>query len=177
MGRYVVKSEEVLYAASPLVAVTAADIAELKARAARSKRRRCRICLHADPGDALHDMVIVHAGGTYDRPHMHPHKAETLTVLEGSAVLLLFADDGRLTGAVTMGIAGQAARAPMVRVPPRQYHALLIESDWLVMGESTLGPFDAEATRPAAWSPSGGDEAETARYVAALTADTAAFRS
>jgi cupin fold WbuC family metalloprotein len=177
MGDYVVKSEEVLYAASPLIAVTAADIAELKERAARTKRRRCRICLHTDPGDALHDMVIVHAGGTYDRPHMHPHKAETLTVLEGSAVLLLFADDGRLAGTVKMGAAGQASAAPMVRVPPRQYHALLIEGDWLVMGESTLGPFDAKATLPAAWSPSGEDEAEASRYVAVLTAAVAALRS
>ena len=64
----------------------------------------------------------------------------------------------------------------MVRVPARQYHSLLIESDWLVICESTLGPFDAEATLPAPWSPPGGAEAEIARYVAALTTAATALR-
>ncbi len=177
MGRFVVQSEEVLYASSPLVAVTAEDIAELKQRAARTKRRRCRICLHPDAADPLHDMIIAHAGGTYDRPHMHARKAETLIVLEGSALLLLFDTEGQMTGTVPMGPAGAPGAVPMVRVPPRQHHALLIESEWLVICESTLGPFDAEATIPAAWSPPGDAEAEIARYVAGLTAAAAALRS
>jgi cupin fold WbuC family metalloprotein len=168
MGRFIVQSEEVLYASSPLVAVTAEDIAELKERAARTRRRRCRICLHPDAADKLHDMVIAHAGGTYDRPHMHAHKAETLIVLEGSATLLLFEPDGRMTGTVKLGPAGRQGAAPMVRVPPRQHHGLLIESEWLIICESTLGPFDAEATIPAIWSPPGDAETEVARYMAAL---------
>jgi hypothetical protein len=75
-----------------------------------------------------------------------------------------------------MGPAGRSGTAPMVRVPPRQHHGLLIESDWLVICESTLGPFDAEATIPAPWSPPGDAAAEAARYLAELTAAAATFR-
>ena len=52
-------SPEVFQADGPIVRVTREDIRALKACAARSPRRRARICAHPGPDDATHEMLIV----------------------------------------------------------------------------------------------------------------------
>jgi cupin fold WbuC family metalloprotein len=160
-SRWIVQSEEVLYAATPLSGVTADDIAALKTRAMSSPRGRSRICLHADAGDPLHDMVVVHAKGIYVRPHKHPHKPEALIAMEGLARFVEFSEQGEVTSVSVMA----PTATPVIRVPTNLYHALIIDSDFFVFCESTLGPFSDQSTQFAPWSPAEDDAPAVAQFI------------
>jgi cupin fold WbuC family metalloprotein len=83
------------------------------------------------------------------RPHRHPSKAETLTVLEGRAAALTFDD----AGAVVANVALDAASTPLWHVAANTWHGLEILSDWLVFYEVSPGPFHAGSSEFPAWAP------------------------
>lgn len=165
-GRWIVVNKEILYARDEFSTVTASDIALLKRFAAEGSGR-ARICLHPNSDAILHDMVIVHARGTYVRPHRHLTRAETLFVLEGEATFIRFSEDGHPIETHRLNTA--SAGTQIVRVPAGEFHGLLIHSDWLVFCESTLGPFDATTSEFALWSPMSTDLAGIERYLDKFT--------
>jgi cupin fold WbuC family metalloprotein len=143
------ESEEVLYVEGDFATVGAEEIAELKRRAAGNRRRRCRICAHSTPNAPLHEMLIVHERDAWVPPHKHLYKDESIHVVEGSAVLVTFAEEGRVIKSVRLS----KDKKFYCRVPADTYHTLLIESDWFVFHETTTGPFDRTATVFASWAP------------------------
>jgi cupin fold WbuC family metalloprotein len=168
LDRWIPQGAEVLYPRPGVVAVTPEDIVALKRRAAAGPRGRCRICLHANADESLHDMVIVLARGTYDRPHRHLAKAETMIALEGEALYFRFAVDGKPTGRERFSAGSNSNGACLLRTVPGEYHGLLIESEWLVFCESTLGPFDPAASEFAPWSPVPEDKAGVEHFLGQL---------
>jgi len=151
------ESPEVLYATGTPAAVDGSDIAELKRLAAINPRRRCRICFHSGPDAALHEMLIVHEKGTWVPPHKHLDRDESIHVVEGSALLVTFTEDGSVAAAVRLGRDGDL----YCRFPGGVFHTLLVESDWFVFHETTLGPFDPSNTVFAPWAPKEpGEQAE-----------------
>ncbi|MAF95239.1 MAG: cupin [Rhodospirillaceae bacterium] len=161
------ESEEVLYTTADIATAGDADIAALKERAARNPRKRCRLCTHSDSLAELHGMLIVHGRDAYVRPHRHAGKAETLHVIEGTAVLVVFDGDGAITRAEALAPVG-SGRSFYYRMPEGVFHSLLITSDWLVFYESTTGPFDRTKTENAPWSPEDGDDDDVKDYMARL---------
>lgn len=145
-------SPEVWYGDQSRVAVTAADLADLKIAAAASPRRRARICAHPDPGDALHEMIIVMAGDAYIQPHRHRGRSETFHIIEGRLTIVLFDDTGRVTDRISLGEA-LSGRAFVHRLGPGVWHTVLPEGDWVVFHEITNGPFIASASDRAPWAP------------------------
>jgi cupin fold WbuC family metalloprotein len=168
LDNWVAHGDEVLYARPGIVAVTPDDLAALKRRAARNSRGRCRFCLHQDPSDALHDMVIALRQGVYDRPHRHFYKVETLIVLEGEGTYVRFASDGRPIAGQRLSALEDQRCARILRTPVGEYHSLLVESEWLIFCESTLGPFDPAASDFAPWAPTPEDRPAVERYLAEL---------
>jgi cupin fold WbuC family metalloprotein len=164
-SRWIIQNDEVLYAPAGFNALAPADIDELKQRAARTPRQRCRVCLHDAPGAVLHDMVIVQGRGIYARPHRHLTRPETIIVLEGEGTFIRFSDDGKPVAAIALSASSRPGTTQVIRVPVSEFHGLTIESEWLVMCESTLGPFDPKANEFAAWSPPQEDVAAVARYL------------
>lgn len=149
------ENDEVLYPDEDLVAVTAADLAELKRLALLNPRRRVRLCAHRSPDDRFHEMFIVHARDCYVRPHQHLDKEESITVLEGEADLILFTEDGDPRQVVRMG--PPASGKPFfLRVPERTFHMLIIQSDLLVFLEAAPGPFVRGNTVFPEWAPEEG---------------------
>jgi cupin fold WbuC family metalloprotein len=163
---------DVWYATEAAAFVGPGEIAFLKERAAESPRLRSRICLHENVSAPVHEMVIVHHRSCYVRPHRHPRKPESLTVLEGDAVALFF-DDGA-------GIASAQRLAPdaatMCRVPVNAWHGLVIESEWFVFYEVSAGPFVPGSTEFAPWAPPENDPAASA-FLAGLRRDARAVTS
>jgi len=143
------ESPEVLYATGATAAVDDSDIAELKRLAALNPRRRCRICFHSGPDAALHEMLIVHEKGAWVPPHKHLGRDESIHVVEGSALLITFSEDGGVAETVRLGQNGDI----YCRLPGDVFHTLLIESDWFVFHETTLGPFIPLNTVFAPWAP------------------------
>jgi cupin fold WbuC family metalloprotein len=157
---------DVWYADSFLERAGAAEIAFLKERAARSPRLRARICFHADPAAPIHEMLIVHHRSCYVRPAAHPTKAESIFVLEGAAVAVVFDDAGAIANAFRIGSL-EHAETSFWRIPEGTWHSLVIASEWLVFSEVSAGPFTHTTNVAAAWAP---PDAESHEYVAELRA-------
>ena len=169
-------NEEVLYAESRIVELDGQDIAELIRRADRNPRQRIRICSHPGVEDKLHEMLIVHARGTYVRPHKHLGKSESFHVVEGLVDVVLFDDHGGITKIISMGDYRSGAKF-YYRLSDPHYHTLLIRSEHLVFHETTNGPFDPADTVFAPWAPDPKDDAATKDFMDKLATSVEKFAS
>jgi cupin fold WbuC family metalloprotein len=158
------ETPEVYYAPPGFVTIGEAETAWLINRAAEQPRKRSRICFHADPAAAVHDMLIVHHRSCYVRPHRHFAKSETLTVLRGEAVAFIFDEAGAVTQSLPLGPLG-GDRSTMYRMPHGVFHGLAIESEWLVFLETTSGPFDPRGSAFPTWAPDGQDKEAADRFM------------
>lgn len=151
-GRLKDISPDVIYSDGGFFAADEAVVSLLKARAAEVPRKRCRLCFHAGPDSAQHDMLIVMHRSSYVRPHRHFGKAETLTIIEGECDAVLFDPSGQVTECIPMSPAAQGG-AFFYRMPEAQFHTLIFKSEWLVFLETTIGPFDRANSESANWAP------------------------
>jgi cupin fold WbuC family metalloprotein len=152
----VAEGPEVYYSTRPVGQATDTVIAFLKEQATVTPRRRCRLCLHPTPAALQQEMIIVMQRDSYVAPHKHVGKGETLLVLEGEAVAPIYAEDGTLRDAMTLGPSG-SGRTFFYRMPENIYHGLWITTEWLVYVETTLGPFRRDATIFPDWALDGAD--------------------
>lgn len=158
------KSPEVFVAESDVVSVSEDNIAFLKQQALASPRRRARICAHRDNTDALHEMIIAIAKGSYLRPHKHHGKSESFHILEGEADVALMDDSGKVTRVIALGAPG-TGKSPFYRLSDAQFHMVVVQSDMLVMHEVTNGPFLREQTVQAPFAPDETDTKKAAAYL------------
>lgn len=162
------RNAEVFVAESDVVNVTEGDIAFLKAQALANPRKRARICAHRDSADALHEMIIAIAKGSYLRPHKHIGKSESFHIIEGEADVALMDDAGNITRVIPLGAPG-TGRSPFYRLSDDQYHMLVVSSEVLVMHEVTNGPFIREQTIQAPFAPEDGDTENATAYLNDIT--------
>jgi cupin fold WbuC family metalloprotein len=160
-------AEGIFYSRRPIPLVSEGVIGILKQSARTNSKRRSRFCAHPSPEADQHDMLIVSHRDTYVTPHRHLDKSESFTVLEGSALIFLFGDDGTLQQIERMG-APSSGRPFFYRMPPGQFHSLSIESELLVFLESAKGPFQPSAMENAAWAPGPNDTENGKRYINSL---------
>jgi cupin fold WbuC family metalloprotein len=146
------ESDEVLYPRESIVAVNGLDLEKLKKLALLNTRKRIRLCAHKTPDDKLHEMIIVHTKECYVRPHKHLHRAESITILEGEADLILFKDNGSIANVIGMNEVN-SGKTFFHRISDPIYHMLIIRSDFLVFHESTEGPFNREDADFPEWAP------------------------
>jgi len=160
-------AEGIFYSRFSVPLVSAGVIEILKSAARTNSKRRARFCAHPSAEADQHDMLIVSHRDTYVAPHRHLDKSESFTILEGAALVLLFAESGPLRQIEKMGALGSGLPF-FYRMPPLQFHSLAIESELLVFLESAKGPFRADAMENAAWAPGPADAENGKRYIASL---------
>jgi cupin fold WbuC family metalloprotein len=159
----------VLAATEPVVPWRAAENEFLKTRLNERGLDRLRICAHRSGDDRLHEMLMTFSGSTYIRPSLHVDKEESLYVLEGRATYLFFDETGRVTSRVGLGPRG-SGRPFYCRIPANTYHSLVVESEQILVKETTSGPFSRADTRFAPWAPDAADTAAVTAYLATLRA-------
>lgn len=162
-------SPEVVYSDGGFLSVDAEMLALLKDRAARSPRRRCRLCFHADPSSPQHEMLIVMHRSSYVRPHRHKGKVETLGIVEGRCDIVLFEETGAVRSVIRMTPAAEGG-CFFYRMPSGLFHSLIFRSEWLAFIETTIGPFDRATTEEASWAPPESEFAAGHAYLAGLRA-------
>ena len=158
-GVYVVKDT--------LVRVTPEVLDWLKARLPTSPTKRVRLCAHPDPGDPIHEMLIVLHRDTYVRPHAHPTKSESFHVVEGEGDVVLFDEAGQITDVIHMGDRA-SNKTFYYRTGPGQFHTLLLRSELMVVHETTNGPFVEGDAVVADWAPAAEDAAAIPSFTARL---------
>lgn len=161
------QNSQVYTAIEPVVTLGQEEERFLKAALKREAVDRVRICCHHTTDDCLHEMLILFSGATYIRPALHIDKEESLLILEGLGTYYFFDEHGRITQQVPMGPMG-SGRSFYCRIPANTYHALLVESDFMLGKETTSGPFNRCDTVFAAWSPDGTDRRQVREYLECL---------
>lgn len=155
-----VESEEVLYTTENFFSIDNTLISTLIEKAKENEGKRIRICTHASPEDALHEMVIVHFFDTYVRPHKHINKSESFHIIHGECDVILFDELGAITDVISMSSNKVSDSVFYYRLSIPVFHCLIIKSEVVVFHEVTSGPFRRHDTVYAEWSPDKSFEAD-----------------
>lgn len=145
--------------------VTAQQLDEIERRALENDRGRCRILLHGEPSDSLHEMVIAVAGRPYIAPHINRRSAKSFLVLRGEMLVILFEPDGQLAGHRSLA-AGDGERAFMLRLGTPRFHTIVPVTTSVVFIETAAGAH--EATPYADWAPAADGSADAQAYWAGV---------
>ncbi|MEZ5355120.1 MAG: WbuC family cupin fold metalloprotein [Bryobacteraceae bacterium] len=139
--------------------ITPELIASVTEAARRSPRRRMNHNFHTGPGDNPHRFLNVFLRGSYVAPHrhLHPPKAESFLVLEGSMVAVVFREDGSIHERHRIG-PGEPAWG--IDLTPGVWHTVAALSEVAVCYEVKPGPWDPASDKEfATWAPREGDAA------------------
>ena len=98
----------------------------------------CRICLHKNPKETCHTMLICERKGMNIPPHFHEDKSDFVFVLDGELNCLEFENDGKLlkTNVIEQGNGYKS--------PEGMIHAIAIKSEYCIYIETSKGPFVPE---------------------------------
>ena len=133
----------------------------LTSKAKESPRKRSHLNLHRELGDPIHRLCVAIEPGTYIRPHRHasPDTFEVFMLLRGSAVFLLFDDDGTVTWLSVLRAGGPVMA---VEIPAKTWHAMASLESGTIFFEIKQGPYVQPAGHNVApWSPAEGEPAST----------------
>jgi cupin fold WbuC family metalloprotein len=166
-------SPEVHQAEGRVVWATKENIDFLKKHAAESSKRRSRLLAHPDPGNSIHEMLVVLARDNYIHPHVHPKKTESFHLIEGRMNVVLFEDDGEILDVVHMGDLGSGLPCFYRQTEPI-YHTIIPQTDFVAFTEVTPGPFDPDDTVLADWAPAEGEDGKLRGWIEELDARTKA---
>jgi cupin fold WbuC family metalloprotein len=146
-----IESEEVLYTDQKTTCVDRQFLETLITRAAATKRKRIRLCVHSNPDDNLHEMLIVHHRDTYVPPHAHKNKSESFHMIQGALDIVLFNEDG--TPKIAIPLSTDADDYLYYRLSDATFHTVIPRSEWVIFHETTNGPFKREETLFAHYAP------------------------
>lgn len=147
--------EEAFYTTDKIVTVGKREIDILKAELPNTARKRVRLCCHPNTNDRLHEMFVLYTKNTYIQANKHLAKEETFLILEGDADFIFYSESGDVTQIIPLG-SPSSGKDFFVRVPQGVYHSVVMNSDYLVIHESTPGPYDRQHTVWAPWAKSQG---------------------
>lgn len=135
-----------------IIAVGPEDLEKLRHAARHDPLGRARLCLHHHVNDAVHEMVIAFQKSSYIHPHRHFHKSESFHLIEGELLVVFFDDDGKETS--RLRLAEQRKNGLFLyRLAASRWHTLIPLSEWVIIHETTPGPFRPEDTEMANWAP------------------------
>lgn len=121
-----------------------------------SPRKRAHYNIHPSLDDPIQRLCISAEKGTYIRPHRHIEKGkwELFILLEGSAAILIFDEDGTLIKRSELDINRNRA----VEIPPNVWHTLVVNSKSTLM-EFKPGPYAPLSDKDfAKWAPEEKDD-------------------
>jgi len=128
------------------------DIEMMINKAHNFSNGKYRLCSHTAADEEVHEMFIVHPRNTYVRPHEHVNKTESILIIKGELNFIEFNRNGDVKKNIKMSEINSdekfyhSSKAGL-------YHSLWFKSDWVVFLEITKGPFIANETIYAPWSP------------------------
>jgi len=161
-------TDEVYFPDGKIVQMNRQDFEELKKLALKNPRGRVMLCAHQNEEDDVHELLIVMSKETYNRPHRHINKGESLHIIEGDAELYLFDEQGNVKEMVSVGDA-KTGKTFYYRILGDEYHALRIISDTIIVHETTRGPFEQDSSIYALWAPDAKDRAEGLKFMEQLS--------
>lgn len=128
-------------------------IEELLDESRKSPRKRASVCLHTEKSDLVQRMAMALQPETYMQAHKHesPAKRELFTLYQGEVSVLIFDQDGNITG--TYILAPDKIRT--IELSAGIYHSLVALKPDSVVFETKDGPWESveKDKQFASWMP------------------------
>ncbi len=153
---------------SDIIEIKGQDLEPLKQAARQAPLRRARFCLHRDENDKVHEMVIAFCRDSYVPPHRHRNKSESFHMIEGRLLVVLFDDRGLVTRKIEMTPLPEG-KTFFYRLNMEQWHTVIPLTDFVIIHETTAGPFKKEESDFPAWAPAAVDEAAIRKFIRQIT--------
>jgi cupin fold WbuC family metalloprotein len=133
---------------------------ELSTKAQSNPRKRLHLNIHDSYQDPCQRLLNAIEPESYIRPHRHASdpRAELLIALRGLMTLVIFDDNGNVTGSLCFGVDSRSENLAVgVEVPPNTWHTVLALEPGCVLLEVKAGPFDPNQPKDlASWAPEEG---------------------
>jgi len=121
----------------------------LKRIAEEQGKINARICLHNNPENSLHDMIILeYFNRKCKKPHKHLEKDESLQMLEGKMKVLIFDEQGGLIDRTLLDTKNDI----IYRNGRGLYHVWLPITEFVIYRETKQGPFKQDDNIPPKWN-------------------------
>ncbi len=127
-------------------------ITRLKEEAKKSTNRRARLLMHRSHDDLVQEMLIIFCKDCIITPNRSIGKSESLQVIEGEVVVVVFDDEGRVAERIEMGPPG-SNMAFMYRLCSAPWHSMIPMSEFVVIHEALEGPFVKSEDLLPSWVP------------------------
>jgi cupin fold WbuC family metalloprotein len=126
---------------------------------------RIRICIHERDDSVLQEMFIALANNTFIVPSLHTDKNESILLLDGLATVVFFDNWGHVTSRIPLAPYGNSlGRATYCQIIAGQVHSVIVESEYVLIKETTSGPFVPRNTFFPEWAPRFSTNEEAERY-------------
>lgn len=125
---------------SELLTLRKTDLDILKKTVDDSELKRFRYCLHASDDDLVQEMLIGFRKGSVIPVHRHKGKSESFHVVQGILDVVFFNNQGKEIERIRLGDINSSFPF-MYRLATDRWHTVDIVSDYVVIHETTTGPF------------------------------------
>jgi len=98
-----------------------------------------RLCIHDNPDNKHHDMIILARKYSYGQPHKHLEKNETAHVMSGKMAAVTFYDNGDVRSIDVLN------QGDIYRMPKNTFHTYVTISNRVIFHETKAGPFLKES--------------------------------
>lgn len=145
------KKSEGVYVASQMTVTSDKSIVKKLSHIVKDGNRDSgRLLLHKSTQDILHQMIIIHSGGVYIRPHINLASDKSWHVIEGKLILIRFNEAGNIKEFFNIG-SYESGLPFFVRLCEKAFHTLIPLTKHTVILETILGPFQESIY--AEWAP------------------------
>lgn len=167
-------NKEVYYATDKIVKLGRNDINLFKKKLIHNQLQKIRLCTHKDTTDRIHEMFIILGRNIYIRPHKHLNKAESFHVIEGTANIVIFDEEGKILEVMEVSDYNSGNKF-YYKIYEPYYHTVCVISSFLVFQETTSGPFNKSDTVYAPWAPEEKDVVAVKAYMEKLAKSVDSF--
>ena len=144
---------EVIKTNSDVLFVNHEMIEEIKYEALQSSRHMARLLMHLSHEDVVQEMLIAMGRGCVVTPNSAAGKSESLQVIEGRLLLVIFDLEGNVVKEEEMAPVGNNC-ASIYRLNFTPWHTMIPLTEMVVVHETLQGPFENSSEPMPSWIPS-----------------------
>lgn len=141
-----------------IIEVGGKDADKLKRMALKAPLKRARLCLHHKHNDKVQEMIIAFCKDSYVRPHRHNKKSESFHIIEGRLLVVIFDKKGRVVRKIKMAPYG-SGKTFCYRLSANLWHTVIPLTKFVIIHETTKGPFIKGESEFPGWCPDGKKDA------------------
>ena len=137
-------------------------VEQIVGEARQSQRHMARILMHFDHEDLVQEMLIAMGRNCAVMPNRSVGRSESLQVVQGELLLVIFDDNGNVVKRIEMGPAG-SDKVFLYRLSSTPWHTMIPLTKMIVVHETLEGPFKQSSEPLPDWVP--GDSESLKRFL------------